>query len=142
MSKILSEIQGKNKMNLKYGFIIMMASLFVLSSFNTNVFAEKLEKVTFIAVDKEQFEQPNSKYNYEHIVISGYVEDYTRGDEILIAIIHPDQSQNEIHTHATKKGEIYTLFDISNDSQIGVHQVVLKYRDMELATTSFEIIEK
>ena len=52
MPKILSEIQGKNKMNLKYGFIIMIVSLFALSSFNTNVFAEKLEKITFIAVDK------------------------------------------------------------------------------------------
>ncbi|MEK6929952.1 MAG: hypothetical protein AABZ42_04715 [Thermoproteota archaeon] len=113
-----------------------------MSGFNTNVFAEELEKVTFIAVDKEQFEQPQSKYNSEHIIISGYVEDYTRGDEIFIVIIHPDQSQNEIQTHATKKGEIYTLFDISNDSQIGVYQVILKYRDMELATTSFEIIEK
>lgn len=142
MSKILSEIYGKNKMNLKYGFTIMIVSLFVMSGFNTNVFAEELEKVTFIAVDKEQFEQPQSKYNSEHIIISGYAEDYTRGDEIFIVIIHPDQSQNEIQTHATKKGEIYTLFDISNDSQIGVYQVILKYRDMELATTSFEIIEK
>ena len=142
MSKILSEIHGKNKMNLKYGFTIMIVSLFIMSGFNTNVFAEELEKVTFIAVDKEQFEQPQSKYNSEHIIISGYVEDYTRGDEIFIVIIHPDQSQNEIQTHATKKGETYTLFDISNDSQIGVYQVILKYRDMELATTSFEIIEK
>ncbi|EGG41862.1 Hypothetical protein Nlim_1271 [Candidatus Nitrosarchaeum limnium SFB1] len=142
MSKILSEIQGKNKMNLKYGFAIVIVSLFVMSGFNTNLFAEELEKVTFIAVDKEQFEQPHSKYNNEHIIISGYVKDYTRGDEILIEIIYPDQSQNEIHTHATKKGEIYTLFDISNDSQIGVYQVILKYRDVELATTSFEIIEK
>ena len=142
MSKILSEIYGKNKMNLKYGFTVVIVSLFVMSSFNTNVFAEELEKVTFIAVDKEQFEQPQSKYNSEHIIISGYVENYTRGDEIFVIIIHPDQSQNEIQTHATKKGEIYTLFDISNDSQIGIHQVILKYRDMELATTSFEIIEK
>ena len=142
MSKILSEMQGKNKTALKYGFTIMVVSLFVMSGFNTNLFAEELEKITFIGVDKEQFEQPHSKYNYEHIIISGYVKDYTRGDEILIEIIHPDQSQNEIHTHATKKGEIYTLFDISNDSQIGVYNVILKYRDAELATTSFEIIEK
>ena len=142
MSKILSEICGKNKMNLKYGFTIMIVSLFIMSGFNTNVFAEELEKVTFIAVDKEQFEQPQSKYNSEHIIISGYVEDYTRGDEIFIVIIHPDQSQNEIQTHATKKGEIYTLFDMSNNSQIGVYQVILKYRDMELATTLFEIIEQ
>ncbi|MDO8641588.1 MAG: hypothetical protein Q7R33_08650, partial [Nitrosarchaeum sp.] len=109
---------------------------------NTNVFAEESEKVTFIALDKDQFEQPQSKYNSEQIIISGYVEDYTRGDKIIVEIIHPDQSQDEIQTHATKKGEIYTLFDITNDSQIGIHQVILKYGDMELATTSFEILEK
>jgi len=106
------------------------------------VFAEELEKTTFILVDKEQFQQPQSKYNSEQIIISGYVEDYTRGDKVIIEIIHPDQSQDEIQTHATKNGEIYTLLDITNDSQIGIHQVVLKYRDMELATASFEIIEK
>ncbi|HSB84195.1 MAG TPA: hypothetical protein VLD64_06905 [Nitrosarchaeum sp.] len=106
------------------------------------VFAEELEKTTFVAVDKEQFEQPKSKYNSEQITISGYVQDYTRGDKIIIVIIHPDQSQDEIQTHATKNGEIYTLLDITNDSQIGVHQMVLKYRDMEVASTSFEIIEK
>jgi len=106
------------------------------------VFAEELEKTTFIAVNKEQFEQPQSKYNSEQITISGYVDEYARGDKIIVMIIHPDQSQDEIQTHATKNGEIYTLLDITNDSQIGVHQVILKYRDMEVATTSFEITEK
>ena len=110
MSKVISEIYGKNKMNLKYGFTVVIVSLFVMSSFNTNVFAEELEKVTFIAVDKGQFEQPQSKYNSEHIIISGYVENYTRGDEIFVVIIHPDQSQNEIQTHATKKGgDLHTI---------------------------------
>ena len=105
-------------------------------------FAEELEKTTFVAVDKEQFIQPQSKYNSEQIIISGYVEDYARGDKIIIEIIHPDQSQDEIQTHAAKNGEIYTLTDITNDSQIGVHQVILKYLDVEVASTSFEIIEK
>lgn len=105
------------------------------------VFAEELEKVTFVSVNKEQFEQPQSKYNSEQITILGYVENYTRGDKIIVEIIHPDQSQDEIQTHATKNGEIYTLLDITSDSQVGIHKVILKYKDMELASTSFEIIE-
>jgi len=40
VSKILSKIYEKNKMNLKYGFVVMMVSLFTMSSFYTNVFAE------------------------------------------------------------------------------------------------------
>ena len=141
MSKILSEIYGKNKMNLKYGFIVMIVSLFAMSSFNTNVFAEELEKVTFITVDMEQFEQPQSKYNYQQITIIGYVENYTRGDMINIGIIYPDESQEEINTYGTKKGEINTLFQINVDSQIGIHKVVLKYNGLELASTSFEVLE-
>lgn len=42
MSKILFEIHGKNKINLKYGFTVMIVSLFVISGFNTNVFAEEV----------------------------------------------------------------------------------------------------
>jgi len=42
MSKILSEILVKNKINLKYGFIVMIVSLFVMSGFYTNAFAEEI----------------------------------------------------------------------------------------------------
>jgi predicted secreted protein with PEFG-CTERM motif len=42
MSKILSEISGKNKMNLKYGFTVMIVSLFVMSGFSPNVSAEDI----------------------------------------------------------------------------------------------------
>jgi hypothetical protein len=105
-------------------------------------FAEELVKTTYISVDGEQFEQPQSKYNSKQITISGFIENYTRGDLVTIVITYPDQSQNIIETHATKKGEIYTLLYINNDSQIGMHDVILKYRDIELTSTSFEIIKK
>lgn len=104
-------------------------------------FAEELEKVTYIAVDKEQFEQPQSKYNYQEITILGYVENYTRGDKVTVEIIYPDEFQEEINTYATKKGEVYTLFHITNDSQTGIYKVILKYNGVELASTSFEILE-
>lgn len=103
-------------------------------------FAEEV-KISYVGVDEEQFQQPSSKYNYKEIVFLGYVEDYSRGEQVTISIISPDNSEEEIHTYASKKGEIYTLLHITNDSQVGVHQVILKYRDIEIASTSFEILE-
>ena len=104
-------------------------------------FAEELEKITFIAVNKEQFEQPQSKYDYQEITITWYIENYVREEMVNVKIIHPDGSQDELQTHATKKGEVYTLFQIKDDSQVGVHTVILKYNDADIASTSFEILE-
>lgn len=104
-------------------------------------FAEESEKVPYVAVDKEQFEQPQSRYNLQEVTITGYVENYSRGDIVTIEVVHPDETQEELQTHATKKGEIYILFQINGDSQIGIYKVILKYNGVELASTSFEILE-
>jgi len=103
-------------------------------------FAEELEKVIFIAVDEEEFEQPQSKYKYQEITIIGYVENYHRGDMVTITIVYPDETELEINTFATKKGDIYTLLHITHDSQIGIHMLFLEYSG-EIAFTSFEILE-
>lgn len=124
-----------------YGKIILPMLIGILVVGGIQFTFAELEKVTYIAVDKEQFEQPQSKYSYQQITIIGYVENYTRGDVINIAIIHPDESQEEINTYATKKGEINTLFQINGDSQIGVHKIILKYNGAELTATSFEILK-
>ncbi|MGY5152142.1 MAG: hypothetical protein ACW9XA_07730 [Candidatus Nitrosopumilus sp. bin_6a] len=105
------------------------------------VFAEEIEKTTHIAVDEEKFEQPKSKYNNQEIVFLGFIEDYARGDQVTINIISPDGTQNAINTYASKKGDIYIILHITQDSQIGVHQVNLEYRGVEIASTTFEILE-
>ncbi len=104
-------------------------------------FAEELEKEAYIALDVEKFVQPPSRYNYQEITIIGYVPDYSRGERITITIIDPSESEEEISTLASKRGNIYTLLHITQDSQIGVHQVILKFHDEEIAFTSFEILE-
>lgn len=106
-----------------------------------HAFAEELEKVTFIAVDEEKFEQPQSKYNYQEITIIGYIEEYARGSQVTITIINPDETEEVISTYASKKGQIYTLLHVTDDSQIGAHNMILKYEGLEIASTSFEILE-
>ncbi len=103
-------------------------------------FAE-LEKTAYIAIDEETFEQPSSKYNYQEIVFLGFVENYARGEQVTITIIAPDKSENEINIYASKKGEIYTILHITNESQIGVHQVNLQYHGVDIASITFEILE-
>ena len=102
---------------------------------------EPHEKEAYIAVDVAEFDQPQTRYSYQEITIIGYVPDYSRGQTVTISIISPSESEEEITTIATKKGKIYTLLHITQDSQIGVHQVILKFRNVEIATTSFEILE-
>jgi len=104
-------------------------------------YAEEIEESSYIAVDVEEFEQPQSKYNYEEITIIGHVVDYSRGDKIAIQIIKPDGTEEEINTYASKKGDIYTMIHVTIDSQIGIHEVILTYQGMEIASTSYEILE-
>ncbi len=84
-------------------------------------FAEEIEKMPYIATDEEKFQQPKSKYNYQELAVIGFVENYNRGAEITINITYPDESQEGINTYASKKGEIYTLLYITQDSQMGEH---------------------
>jgi|GEM_PF-6300200 len=95
---------------------------------------------TYIAIDNEEFVQPDSKYDYQEITIIGHVQEYFRGDNITLTIIYPDESEEEINTYASKKGNIYTLIHITQDSQIGTHMIFLNY-GMDIAYTSFEILE-
>lgn len=104
-------------------------------------FAIESQITSYIAVDEEKFEQPKSKYNYQEIVFLGFVEDYSRGDQITITIISPDESENQINSYASKNGDIYTLLHITNESQVGVHQVNLSYHGVQIASTTFEILE-
>jgi len=125
-------------MHSKILFSILLGILVV--GITDIVFAEEVEKTPFIAVDEERFDQPKSKYNYQEITIIGFVENYNRGESITITITYPDKSSEEINTYASKKGEIYTLLHITQDSQIGVHLVNLSYQN-NLLSTSFEILE-
>jgi hypothetical protein len=104
-------------------------------------FAEDYQKTSSIAVDEEKFEHSSSKYNYQQITITGHIVDYSRGQNVIIIIIDPNESEEIISTFASKKGDVYTLLHITEDSKIGMHQVILKYLGEEIASTSFEILE-
>ena len=134
-------MQTKPYKNMNQKLMLPILAGMIIVGISQLGFAEELEKVSYITVDKERIEQPQSKYSGEQVTISGFVENYTRGDTVFIGVIYPDGTQDEMQTHATKKGEVYTLVQITNDSQIGIHKIILKYHDVEIASTILEILE-
>lgn len=119
----------------------ILVGIIVIGVTQVSFAEEEFQKKSYIIVDVEKFEQPISRYYYQEITITGEIVDYHRGENVIIIIISPSESEEEITTIASKKGKIYTLLHITQDSQIGVHQVILKFRNVEIATTSFEILE-
>ena len=103
-------------------------------------FAEEYQKTTRITVDVEKFEQPETRYDQQDITISGKIVDYLRGQNVTIIIINPSESEKELNVYASKKGNFQMLLQITQESQIGIHQVILKYQGEEVASTSFEIL--
>ncbi len=131
-------MHSKAILTIIVGIIVIGVTQVSFAEDNTK---ERFQKISYIAVDVEKFEQPTSTYNYHEITITGKIVDYHRGENFIIIIKSPSESEEEITTIASKKGKIYTLLYITQDSQIGVHQVILKFRNVEIATTSFEILE-
>lgn len=128
-------MQNKTTLTILVAILVIGVSQFTFAE-------ESHEKEAYVAVDVEEFDQPQNRYSYQEITIIGYVPDYSRGEKVTITIINPSESEEEISTFASKKGDIYTLLHITHDSQIGMHQVILKYHDEEIASTSFEILIK
>lgn len=104
-------------------------------------FAEESVTRTYVAVSEEKIDRPKSTYDPEEIIITGYIKDYLRGGEVKIIIISPDKSEENVNTYASKRGDIYTLYQITKETQFGIHQVILKYNGAEIASTSFEILD-
>jgi hypothetical protein len=103
-------------------------------------YAEESGNSTYIAVNEIEVQQPNSRHHYQEITIVGYVEEYIRGDNVTITVVYPDESEEEISTYATKKGDLHTFLQITHESQVGTYMLFLDY-DAEIAFTSFEILE-
>jgi len=103
-------------------------------------FAEELEKITYVSVDEEKIDRPESKYEKQLLTIRGHIEGYIRGVSVSITIINPDESELEINTHASKKGDIFTLLNITEDFEFGIYQVIMKY-NATIVSTSFEILD-
>lgn len=135
-------MQTKLDRNMNKKLSLTILSGIIIVGITQLSFAEELEKVSYITVDKEQIKQPQSKYSGEQVTITGFIEEYARGDTVFILVTYPDGTQEEMQTHATKKGELYTMIQVTSDSQIGVHNIILKYHDTEIASTTLEILEQ
>jgi len=119
--------------------IVVLSILFGVIMIGNYAYAEELDE--YIRIDLEKFVKPESARNYQEITITGHVNGYTRGDNIVITIISPDKSEEEISTYASRDGDVYTLLHMTEESQIGNYKMILKYDGTERASTEFEIME-
>jgi hypothetical protein len=136
-----SFIIKKQSMVLKKKIILSIIVGILVIGLTQSSLSEESNETSRIAVDTEEFQQPTSKYDPQEIRIGGHVVDYSRGQNITIVIINPNESEEIINTFASKKGNIHTLLHVTEDSVVGMHQVILEYQGVEIASTSFEILE-
>ena len=136
----LSFMQKNLTKNMQNKVVLPMLLGILAVGITQFAFAEE-EKTNFIAIDEEEFKQPQSKHTYQEVTIFGYIEDYTRGAQATIEIINPDNTKEELSIVASKKGDVYTLLHFTVDSQVGVHQITLIFNGEQIASTSLEVLE-
>ena len=57
----------------------VIVGIFIIGLTQFSFAEEGIEKTSLIKVDKEKFNQPESKYDNLNITITGHVGDYSRG---------------------------------------------------------------
>jgi len=120
--------------------LAVLAGVLVIGGIQYSTSGE-YQETSHITVDEKEFQQPTSKYDHQQITITGHIADYSRGENVSVIMITPNESEEEINTFASKKGDVYTLIQITDDSQIGTHQLILMHKDEQVASTSFTILE-
>lgn len=120
--------------------ISVLVGIFIVGLTQTSISEESTE-TSRISIDVEEFRQPTSKYDFQQIRIVGHIADYSRGENVSIVMIKPNDAQEEINTMASKKGNFQTLIQITQDSQIGIHELILNYQGEERAFTLFNVLE-
>ena len=118
----------------------VLVGVLVIGLTQTSI-SEESNETSRISVDIEEFQQPTSKYDSQQIRIVGHIADYSRGENVSIIMIKPNDAQEEINTFASKKGNFQTFIQITQDSQIGIHELILNYHGEEIAFTLFNILE-
>ena len=105
--------------------------------------SEESKETSRISVDAddEEFQQPTSKYDPKQIRIVGHIADYSRGENVSIIMVKPNGAEEEINTYASKKGNFQTFIEITHESQIGTHELILVYHGEERAFTLFNVLE-
>ena len=136
-----SFIIKKQSMVLKKKIIFSILVGVIVIGLTQSSLSEESNETSRIAVDIEEFQQPTSKYDPQLIRIVGHIADYSRGENVNIIMIKPHGAQEEINTFASKKGNFQTLIQITQDSQIGIHELILNHHDEDIAFTLFKILE-
>jgi len=128
--KLFSEIHGKNNTNLKYGFAVMIFSLFAMSSFYTNVFAEEITIQTPLSLGSNHDGIMTTTQTFSadgSVVIFLTATEPVKGEHMTISARFTDKNGKEIQdiTYdivATQNGQIIlSKTMVSQHIGVGAH---------------------
>lgn len=96
-----------------------------------------LQKLGFVEVSKDTFEKQS--HQTVQMQITGRVEDFKTGTFVVLTITKPDQSSYELKGVLTNRGQFTVPTMIDGNWQTGKYTILVKYRNVEIGTTSFNV---
>ncbi len=124
--------------NLQLSLIVAIAVVIVGSSF-TSVFASTGSSTNYGSLNVDKAIVSISEFEPIIIKISGTVENYYSGQKIILELIKPDNTSEEIKTQANKDGIFSIPLYLDSNWVAGNYQLLATYLNNEIGSASFLI---
>ncbi len=92
-----------------------------------------------LQVNNNEFTIPEYKKTID-VIVSGHITDYKEGTYVVLTIIKPDMSTEELRAYATKNGDYTTKINLKHDSLIGSYTISAKYQNSEIGSAHFDVM--
>lgn len=91
----------------------------------------------YLTLNGDVFNLPKTSIDSTKVKISGYVENYKPGTNVVLLIEYPDDSVDEMSFTTKSDGTFEKIFYVNKNSQIGNYDVIEKYQDIPIESISF-----
>jgi hypothetical protein len=95
------------------------------------------QNLGFVKISRDTIERQS--YQGTQAQITGKVEDFKTGTNVILVITKPDLSSYELKGILTSKGEFTVPIMIDQNSQTGRYTITAKYNNVEFGSTSFNV---
>ncbi|MHA7734027.1 hypothetical protein [Nitrosopumilus sp. S6] len=94
-----------------------------------------------VVLSSYEIKKPQHMTGTVPLTVTGYIQDYERGDTINLFITAPSGEIKEYHSSGTKDGHYFITIYIDAQFELGEHQLVSTYKNESSSIVSFNIIE-
>ena len=102
--------------------------MLIIIIFPQYIFADNSEEYLVLSQNEISIKETSE------IVISGKINDYTRGTVILITIQKPNGEKDEFNVFGTKDGVFSTIMNFPQSSMLGNYKIELYYKETKIGT--------